>query len=327
MTFRVTTHGKVTPLTDPLRTLLARVGEVQADTLPGWDEVLRVARDGHSVRFALERRRGAAGRSAVDAFLARSVPTGVVGVLAAAEIPASARERIRAAGRGYVDEAGNAYLSAGPVLVHIDGLSTVRRARTPGLRGAGLRVLGAFLAEPELLSSSLRVVAEACGVSTKAVRSVRARLEDQGQLVTSSGRQVLADPSTVLDEWLAGYRDILRPALVVGRYYLPHEDPVALERLLDHRGADWAWGGSRGAAIQLGTTVGPDVVLHLTERPPDFLRPTEDGRMEVLDVPAPPLGRGDTHGVHPILCLAELAVRQDPRSREIAADLREALAL
>ncbi len=311
-----------------LEPLLELIGaEARAVPLAGWDSGAILTRGGHQVELAVEFRSGPAGRATVDRFLGRVPPPGHIGMLVAIEIPPSARERLRAEGRAYLDGSGNAYLADGPLLIHLDGRSTrASTRRQPGVRSAGMRVIGALLADPALLDQSLRTVAAQCGVSTKAVRAARAKLAEQGQFVTRCGSPVLAAPADLRESWLIGYRELIRPRLSAGRFHLPQDDPAVLARLFDEVGVDWAYGGSRGAAQHVQTTIGSDVVIHLAalERPapPSFLRPLAEGPVEVLGIPALPFW---STPVHPLLCLAEIAWRRDPRSREIAADLRELL--
>lgn len=241
-------------------------------------------------------------------------------------------ERLRRAGVNYLDQSGNVYLQIDGATIWLDGRPPLP-APSPSseLRSAGHRVLGAALETPTLFRQPLREIAALCGVSTSPVLGVRALLEREGHLVEARGGPRVIRRRRLLERWLPGYRDLLRPRLVIGRYALPGSAEGlgrALDRTLEGR---WAWGGSQAALrrYSLGTT--GDCVIHIKvlrrrDAPPLPLRADPEGAVEALALPFESAWGEVLRGaVGPLLQLAELSARWDDRSREVAASLREHL--
>ena len=194
--------------------------------------------------------------------------------------------------------------------------------------------LGAALEAPTLLQRPLREVADLCGVSVSPVLGVRDLLLQDGHLSQTGDGPRLVERARLLDRWLYGYRDLVRPRLRVGRYALPGSSAqlrVALDAVLPARG--WAWGGALAAQQPLGAGLSEgECVIHLPIlRPQDAprvpLRADPSGTVEVLALPSRLSWAPATGTVSLLLQLAELSVRSDDRSREAAAALREALLL
>ena len=245
-------------------------------------------------------------------------------------MPRAMGDRLRQQGINYLDESGNVFLQVGQVTVWVAGHSPPRSPSTPSeLRSAGYRVLGAALEIPSLFQRPLREIAAECGVSTSPVLGVREFLQREGCLVNTRAGSMVVERPTLLERWLYGYRDLVRPRLLVGRFALPGSiDGLlkALDRTLPER---WAWGGSQAALrrFSLGTT--EDLIIHLPvlkrkSAPRLPLRAAPEGRIEVLAIPfLSAWGDRVQTSVSPLLQLAELASRSDDRSREAAASLRE----
>ena len=277
-------------------------------------------------------------------------------LLCADRVGASVAADLQASSVEFLDGAGNLLLHPDDRYVAwIEGKRAVRKPRAKGLRGASYRVLFATLVEQFLLSGTprgrfdtpndrsgqplterpLRYVAERAGVSTTAVTNLWSHLERTGGLLRTSAGLVLADPDAMAETWLVGYRDLLRPRLVQGRFRMPAGGPTAVERTLDSCLGDrsWGWGAHPGAAVVLGDpdamTRGPNWTVHVrgvTEPEELPFDPDGSGSVLIVTVPGPLalVGRVSGHRlVHPLLIWSELRIGGDPRSDEIADQLAE----
>jgi hypothetical protein len=248
---------------------------------------------------------------------------------------------LAAEGINYADAAGNGHLLLGnQLLVHVEGK---RPAVLPpagrGLGAPGYRVLFAVLVRPELLNQTVREIAVHAGVVKTTVAEVLRRFEGEGALVrTGRGRQIIRRQELV-DRWLIGYADVLRPVLMTGRYQIA-EEPPELERRVETDFADhappglaWAWGGGAAAYRLTGHYRGEQTILHVNA-PIDAtlsrLRAVRarDGNLTVLGVPGPLAFAGAVPGtVHPLLVHAELLALHEERADEAARELRNRLEL
>jgi hypothetical protein len=241
-------------------------------------------------------------------------------------------------GLSYVDLAGNLRLALGDnYLGVVEGRKAPRRVgRLASVRSAGYQVLFVLLADPRLAAVPIRVLAEKAGVGKTAAAEMMRRLEEEGVVGRdASGRRLLPRPELV-DRFLTGYADVLRPRLLVGRYRTPEQDPVATERRLEPmleqlaEDADlrWAWGGGAAAVRLRPHYRGEATVLHVEGAGQDLARrlgvlPASNGSLTILRTPGP-LGFAGVRSatVHPLLAYAELMASGDERAREAAAELR-----
>ena len=189
-----------------------------------------------SIELELEVRRGVVGRAVVASLDAGPLPAGTQArLLVARSISPGIASELRKVGINFVDGAGNCYLNIdGRYFASIEGRKLPPVKRRGGRRSSSYRVLGASLEEPMLFSRPLRAIAADCGVSTYVVRTVKQQLLDEDALVKGPSGLRMMVRNRYLDEWLVGYRDLVRPKLLVGRYALPHGSLEALCPLLEH---------------------------------------------------------------------------------------------
>lgn len=238
----------------------------------------------------------------------------------------------------FLDRQGNCFLALGEqYLASIEGRRpTARPARDKSIRVAGYQLLFALLGRPALINEPLRVIASAAGVSRQAAVDALSRLVGEGAILETKRSYVWAPKGwgDTLDRWLVGYRDVMRPRLLVGCYRPSERDPEALERrlkpALDEIGT-WRWGGTAAGFRLTQHYRGPRTVVHLcaSEAPEDLPRrlkalPDHDGPLVVLRTPGEVALDGTTDDtVHPLLVYAEMVVEGGERALEAAAELRE----
>jgi hypothetical protein len=257
-------------------------------------------------------------------------------ILFAPEISAPTGQRLAANSVNYVDLQGNCRLSLGDrYIALIEGRRAPRvTAHDKGMRLPGYQAMFALLAKPSLVREPLRTIAAEAEVSRQAVVDTLARLVHDRALFDTK-RGYLWNPkgwSDAIDRWAVGYRDVVRPRLLVGRFHAQEQDPKALQErlrpILDTCGT-WRWGGATAALRVAPHYQGERTVVHLEEVPSDLPRrlraiPGRDGPLVILRT----LGEVSLHGatpdtVHPLLAWAELLEENHDRAFEGAAELRE----
>jgi hypothetical protein len=232
---------------------------------------------------------------------------------------------------GFVDQAGNCHIALGrDYLAHIEG----RRREQPARQGRGLgarsyQVLFALLARPELVTAPIRSLAEAAGVRKTAAADLRQRLKEEGFVLRDKGGRRIVRLDALVDRWVAGYADKLRPRLLVGRYRAAGTDPLTFEEQAEAmlEGLNWAWGGATAALRLTQHYRSATTTVHVASPPAALQRqlgvlPAKDGPIVVLDVPGPLGLEGPFPRIaHPLLVYSELLVEGDERALEAAGDI------
>ena len=237
-------------------------------------------------------------------------------------------------GINFVDRVGNCHLDlGGRYVAHVEGRKQRRFADAPvGSRAPGFRLIFALLVEPDLLNAPARVLARASGVSLGTASNVLRRLEHDRVVVRTKSKRHLVRRDDLLERWIAGYAETLRPQLFAGRFHTADKDPPSLEdrvvTVLGEKGI-WAWGGAAAAFRLTRHYRSDETVLHMEAVSSDLPKrlkaiPHSAGRLVLLGVPGPLAFRGHApRTVHPLLIYAELVLTGSDRAREAASELRE----
>lgn len=242
-------------------------------------------------------------------------------------------EKLAEHGLNYMDAAGNCRIALGKD--HLAWVAGRKPERKPvegrGIGAPGYRVMFALLANPDMLTRPVRLLAADAGVGKTAAADMLRRLEGEGHVARGRGTRRLVEPRALMEQWLAGYERVLRPRLLVGRFRAADRDPRALERRLEGllaRDPDWAWGGGAAAMRLTKHYRGALTILHHAAPPADLPRrlgllPAAGGDVLVLQAPS----RVGLHGprprtAHPLLIHAELLLERGERAREAAEDIR-----
>src|SRR2546428_8232144 len=147
-------------------------------------------------------------------------------------LPGSLIDLLENAQVDFVDAAGNMLVRwPGKLYVHVKGMKPTRVAEatasfltTPN----GLRVLFALLAEPGADVPAYRELAEQAAVSLGTVGRVAMELKRRGflEMQRRRKRRILRRKRELLELWVGGYAERLRPQLVIGRFRSPDRDPA-----------------------------------------------------------------------------------------------------
>lgn len=236
----------------------------------------------------------------------------------------------------YVDEAGNMLLRWPHLHVDIRG-----RRRIPGSgRGrplstaGGARVLFALLAPPSLHGVVYRDLELLGGVTLGTISQTINQLRLRTLVERRSNILVRLRSADLLDLWVSGYAQRLRPQLVVGRYRAGQSLDAVVEHVRrDLSSNNWALTGGLAAEALTKHYRGDSLGLFIRDWDParvkdwrwlpdehgpiTVFRPFSDGMlMERLLVGGMPV-------VHPLLVYAELVFDGRERAHETAEQIRE----
>ncbi len=243
-------------------------------------------------------------------------------------------EALRARGVQYVDLAGNCHVEAGGTQVaHVEGRKLRERFADPAQRRREGRfhVYFALAARPELVTATVREIARHAGAGKSTVDRTLVRLEEDGVVATTKGGRRIVRTDQLVERWVAGYVEYLRPRWMVSRYQPAEADPAELEKALSRalRGAVWGLGGGAAGWRLDHHYRGPDTVVHIAQSVPSLAAkvralPAREGPLAVIRTPlALAFESAVEETVHPLLVYAELVASNDERSLEAAARIRE----
>lgn len=252
-------------------------------------------------------------------------------LLLAPHVGAPLGAMLAAAGVNYVDLRGNCHLRlGGTYAAHVEGRGKGAAApRTKGVRAAGIRVLFALLAEPDLLGRPTREIARAAGTNAQTALDATRRLERAGAVLIERRRRrwLPGGRGFGLERFVADYASILRPALQLGRFRTPERTPADLDRDLKEVLGEicGVWLGGTAAADRIAPHHrGAETVLHTTGKNAELVKrlravPEPQGTVILLGLPGPLATRGLTpETVHPLLVYAEMLLTVDERVAEAA---------
>jgi hypothetical protein len=189
------------------------------------------------------------------------------------------------------------------------------------------------LANPESAKLPVRELARVAGVSKSTAATTLQSLDRLGILhQTRTGR--ILESAHILDRWVTGYAELLRPALVLARYEPADRDPVRLERrckeALTRLGIRCVVTGGAAAQQLTGHYRGDTTVVHVERPAPELVRelrlaPSAEGSFSVLWAPGPVVfDEAPMPGIAPApLVYAELLHSGGERAREAAEIVRE----
>lgn len=243
-------------------------------------------------------------------------------------------EVLRAAGVHFMDSVGNVFLAAPGVHILVSGRRLARvsafRQRSRAFHPSGLQLLFALLTDPNLDSKTpgaalvgrpYRDIAAVTGISHSTIGWIMADLIQQGLVVqVDSGRRVLVERARILERWIQGYLDRLRPGIIIERY-----QPASANWWYAAKLEGGLWSGEVAAAM-LTDSLKPGTVTIFGGRPSHAfvlqhqLQKDSQGSVEFLKpiwrLPHP--SAWEKQCVHPLLVYADLMSINDDRTREAA---------
>lgn len=152
------------------------------------------------------------------------------GMLIADYVNPKMAERLKAEDISFIDAAGNAFINAPPVYVYVKGQGKPLTAVTPegnrAFEPTGLKVIFAFLCNPELVNAPYRTIADLADVALGSVGWVVRGLKETGLLVdkgNGSGRRIV-NYQKLLDRWVEDYPLKLKPKQLIGKFTTENPD-------------------------------------------------------------------------------------------------------
>ena len=195
-------------------------------------------------------------------------------------------DELKARRVAFLDTAGNAYMEQPNLLVWVKGLKPAAKPIALALGRAfqptGLQVVFALLCNPQAINRPYRELAKMAGVAHGTVGWVIPDLQQLGYVADIKGKRGtrrLFHAERLLAQWTDTYARLLRPRMLIGRYYVPALQGWKDWPLTEN---DALWGGEPAGAI-MTRYLRPGELTIYAERLPGRLA----ARQKFTQTPAP----------------------------------------
>jgi len=222
----------------------------------------------------------------LGAVLVKLERPGPQALLVADQVTPALADELKARRIPFLDTAGNAYLDQPNLYIWVKGQKAAARPEKLEIGRAfqptGLQVLFVLLCDPGAINRPYRDLAAMAGVAHGTVGWVIPDLQRLGfvaDLKGKRGTRRLYNLEQLLDQWVTAYARVLRPRLLIGRYYIPAPDAWKDWPLAEY---DAIWGGEPAAAL-LTNYLHPGELTLYAEKLPGLLA----GRQRFARDPAP----------------------------------------
>lgn len=170
------------------------------------------------------------------------------GILVADYVNPNMAERLREEEVQFIDTAGNAYINAEPLYIYVKGNrkkheeANKKEEKRRAFTQTGLKVIYAFLCDPDLVRAPYREIAEKVDVALGTVGWVIGDLKAMGYLIDRGGKENrrLNKYFELLDKWVEMYPGVLRPRQFLGEF---NKDAIVDMKKIDIKKYDAYWGG------------------------------------------------------------------------------------
>jgi len=240
--------------------------------------------------------------------------------------------KLRNEGINYLDGAGNAYIKTKHHTIWLDGFKHEEPEKPVTNRAftkTGLKMVFYLMLNKEAINMPQRILANATGIALGNVKNVISGLAEAGYVLqVGKKRQILQNKRALLDRWIAGYGETLKPSLHIGNFKLPAGNPFeAFDNHLIEPGKT-VWGGEP-AGEWLTDYLKPKILTIYTieKRNQAMVKwkliPAANGEISVYDK----FWKDETTDVRPyapeLLVYADLLLTGDPRCIETAGMIYE----
>ncbi len=237
------------------------------------------------------------------------------------------KEKLREHKIGYLDGAGNIYVHTEGNYIWLDGRKNIEQEAPVTNRAftkTGLRTVFYLLWHNEAINMPYRALAKATGVALGNIKNIILGLEQAGFILQINEKEmVLQNKRALLERWIAGYKETLKPLLLIGKYRLNKSEDLMNLSTFPVRAGETVWGGEPGAELITNYLNAKEFTVYTTESKPVLMQkwrllPDAKGHIQFyekfwqdeagLTLPIAPA----------LLIYADLIITDDPRNLETA---------
>jgi hypothetical protein len=236
------------------------------------------------------------------------------------------KETLRENKIGYLDAAGNIYVNTPEQFVWLDGnkyTETEKPVTNRAFTKTGLKTVFYLLLHPDRINHPYRNLAQATNVALGNINNIITGLKEAGFVLQINEKEIqLQNKKALLDRWIVGYRETLKPALHLGNFRFWNEDNFTNWQNLPIIPDQTVWGGEAAAEI-LTNYLNPEILtIYTQEKKAAFmprlkLIPDEKGNVRIYEMFWDKAEK-DILYAPPLLTYADLMITDDPRCIETA---------
>jgi hypothetical protein len=244
----------------------------------------------------------------------------------AEQIAAPAREQLRKKGIAYLEANGNAFINNKHAVIFLDGNKPIKETKPVTNRAftkTGLKAVFHLLNDPTAITRTYRQLAEETNVALGNVKYIMDGLEEAGFILPLNKRNVaLKNKKALLERWIAGYRETLKPDLYQKTFHIAKKEKRDHWQDIDVKELNMQWGAEAAGELMTNYLKAKELTLYT----PGFtakqgntigLIPDKDGDVHLYEKfwyeP------GEIHPTTPpLLVYADLLITDDPRCIETA---------
>ena len=253
-------------------------------------------------------------------------------ILIAYRIEPKVKKELRRLDIPYLESNGNLFIHKGPLffwLEHCKPLKLDKQQRNRAFTKTGLRTVFHFLRFEEDVNLPYRTIAEITGTALGNVTNILKGLQDQGFLLPLNQREYkLQNKKELLNRWIIGYQQDLKPSLHVGTFrFLKSDDFHNWKQLPLEAGHSW-WGGEPAADLYTNYLHPEVLTIYTSESRSEFIKnyrliPDPKGNVNVYER-FWSKDEGNDNIAPPLLVYTDLIITGDRRCLETAERLYHA---
>jgi len=213
-------------------------------------------------------------------------------IVVAEYIHPTLKKELRDEGIAYLETNGNIFLKEDNLWLWLEPNKTEKPATIATGRAfakTGLRLIFHFLVDEKLINETYRTIAAKTGVGFGNINFIITDLREQGFLLPmNKDTYILARKKELLDKWMQGYKERLKPTLEIGTFRFG--DPLMNNtwgNLLLEPGKTW-WGGEPAGGLMTNYLKPEIFTLYTTEKRIDAIKnyrliPDKNGNVNLYE--------------------------------------------
>ena len=240
------------------------------------------------------------------------------------------KEELRRQNIAYLDDAGNAYINYHDLVILIDGKKNEEKENKVTNRAftkAGLKVVFHLLLQEELINLPYRELAKKAEVGLGNINNVMTGLKDMGYVLQlDNKRKKLQKKNELLDRWMNGFAEILKPALHIGNFRFANAAQFDNWRTIRVEEQNTVWGGEPAGDILTDDLNPAKLTIYTKGNKADIMKqfkavPDPDGNIKVYQKFWNHPVQWQKPTAPPLLIYVDLMLTGDPRCQGIAKQI------